>query len=91
MGRADDHGWQSAASLADGHGASCAGGAGNPALVARFQDARTALNAIRGYSELMLAGGAGPLSADALEYMRQIAVAGKRLEEALAAVGDRLP
>lgn len=47
-------------------------------------DCRTPLHAIQGFAELVLGGGAGPLSAEALDYVRQIAQAGRALEEALA-------
>ncbi len=56
-----------------------------PAAEPIGQTVRTALNAVRGYAELMLAGGAGPLTADALDCLRQIARAGLLLERALPA------
>lgn len=97
MGWTDDHGCRSAAPpadppLADLGDMERAGARSSPARAVCLQDARTALNAIRGFSELMLAGVAGPLSADGLEYLRQIAAAGRRLEEALSSVTteDRL-
>jgi hypothetical protein len=46
-------------------------------------DARTPLSAIHGFTELMLTGGAGPLTADALAYLAQVARAGRAIEEAL--------
>jgi hypothetical protein len=46
-------------------------------------ETRTPLNAIRGFTELLLAGAAGPLRADALDHLRQIARAALALEEAL--------
>ena len=46
-------------------------------------DCRTPLHAIRGFAELALSGAAGPLSAEALEYLRQISKSGRALEEAL--------
>lgn len=97
MGSTDDHGYRSAVlpvdpPLADLDNLERVGAMSSQAQAARLQDARTALNAIRGFSELMLAGGAGPLSADGLEYLRQIAAAGRLLEEALSIVTteDRL-
>lgn len=66
MGRADEDSYRSAAS-AD---------AGQWLLPA--QQARTALNAIRGFTELLLTGGTGPLSAESLDHLRQIAAAGVR-------------
>jgi hypothetical protein len=45
-----------------------------------MHDARTPLNAIRGFGELLLTGAAGPLSGDALDYLRQVARAGRALE-----------
>jgi hypothetical protein len=47
-------------------------------------ETRTPLHAIRGFAELLLGGAAGPLGADALDYVRQIAQAGRVLEAALA-------
>ena len=47
-------------------------------------DCRTPLHAIRGFAELALGGAAGALSAEALDYLRQIAQAGRALEDALA-------
>ena len=97
MGWTDDHGcWPAAPPadplLADLGDLERAVATSSLTQAARLQDARTALNAIRGFSELMLAGGAGPLSADGLEYLRQIAAAGRLLEEALSIVTteDRL-
>ena len=55
------------------------------------QQARTALNAIRGFTELLLTGGAGPLSAESLDHLRQIAVAGGALEDALRLIERYLP
>jgi hypothetical protein len=46
-------------------------------------ETRTPLNAIRGFTELLLAGAAGPLRADALDHLRQIARAAQALEDAL--------
>jgi signal transduction histidine kinase len=86
MGWTDDHGWRPAAPPADLGDLERAVATSSLTQAARLQDARTALNAIRGFSELMLTGGAGPLSADGLEYLRQIAAAGRLLEEALSIV-----
>lgn len=88
MGRTDDERCRAAsvpaaARLAEPCHPACAATTWN---TAHWQDARTALNAIRGFAELMLAGSAGPLSADGLDYMRQIAAAGRMLEEALSMV-----
>ncbi len=87
MGRTDDERCRAtsvpAARLANPCQTVCAATTWN---TAHWQDARTALNAIRGFAELMLAGSAGPLSADGLDYMRQIAAAGRTLEEALSMV-----
>ena len=66
MGRADEHRCRSATAT----------DAGQWLLPA--QQARTALNAIRGFTELLLTGGAGPLSAESLDHLRQIAAAGVR-------------
>ena len=55
------------------------------------QQARTALNAIRGFTELLLTGGAGLLSAESLDHLRQIAVAGGALEDALRLIERYLP
>lgn len=54
------------------------------------QQARTALNAIRGFTELLLTGGAGPLSAESLDHLRQIAAAGGALEDALRLIEQHL-
>lgn len=42
---------------------------------------RTPLHAIQGFSELLLTGGACPLSAEALGHVREIARAGRALEQ----------
>jgi hypothetical protein len=46
-------------------------------------ETRTPLNAIRGFTELLLAGAAGPLRADALDHLRHVARAAQALEDAL--------
>ena len=79
MGRADEHRCRSATAT----------GAGQWLLPA--QQARTALNAIRGFTELLLTGGAGPLSAESLDHLRQIAAAGGALEDALRLIELYLP
>src|SRR5829696_5254736 len=47
-------------------------------------DARTPLNAVQGFAELLLTGAAGPLGADAIGHVIEIARAGRGLEAALA-------
>ena len=59
-----------------------------------MHETRTPLNAVRGFAELLLAGAAGPMSAEALDYLRQISRGGRLLESALdhlreLAGGDR--
>ena len=46
-------------------------------------ECRTPLHAISGFAEVVLSGGAGPLSEDAVECLRQIAHAGRALADAL--------
>lgn len=46
-------------------------------------DARTPLNAVQGFTELILAGAAGPLGRDLLNYIHQIAVSARVLARAL--------
>ena len=46
-------------------------------------DARTPLNAVRGFAELLLAGAGGPLSDTALGHLIEIARAGRAIEAAL--------
>ncbi len=64
-------------------------GADHPPITGRelgrllAHDCRTPLHAIRGFAELALSGAAGPLSAEALEYLRQISQSGRALENAL--------
>lgn len=45
-------------------------------------EVRTPLNAVRGFAELLLAGGGGALSGEALDYLRQISRGGRLLESA---------
>jgi hypothetical protein len=48
-----------------------------------LHDTRTPLHAIRGFGELLLTGAAGPLGADALDYVQQVVRAARGLELAL--------
>jgi hypothetical protein len=45
-------------------------------------DLRTPLNALRGFTDLLVGGGAGPLPTAALEFLGEIALAGRALEAA---------
>lgn len=55
-------------------------------LMLAAHELRTPLHAVRGFVELVLTGTAGPLSAEALDYLGQVARAGRKLEVVL----DRL-
>jgi hypothetical protein len=46
-------------------------------------DARTPLNAVQGFTELILAGAAGPVGRDLLDYVHQIAISARALARAL--------
>lgn len=48
-----------------------------------LHETRTPLNAIRGFGELLLTGAGGALGGDALDYVQQIARAGRVLDDAL--------
>lgn len=47
-------------------------------------DLRTPLNAVRGFSELLLAGSAGPMTREMIGLLREISRAGRALEAAVA-------
>ena len=46
-------------------------------------DLRTPINAVRGFSELLLSGAAGPLTGEMIDFLAEIAGAGRGLEEAV--------
>jgi signal transduction histidine kinase len=46
-------------------------------------DARTPLNAVQGFTELILAGAAGPVGRDLLDYIHQIAISARALARAV--------
>lgn len=48
-----------------------------------LHETRTPLNAICGFTDLLLAGAAGPLNAEALDYVGQVAEAARTLERGL--------
>lgn len=68
-----------------GGDADAGGGSCDAEEIARLvmHETRTPLNAIRGFGELLLTGAAGPLSGEALEFVQQMACAGRSLELAL--------
>ncbi|MFO1048816.1 MAG: histidine kinase dimerization/phospho-acceptor domain-containing protein [Geminicoccaceae bacterium] len=47
-------------------------------------DLRTPLNAVRGFSELLMSGSAGAIGGEAVELLAEIGRAGRALEEAIA-------
>jgi hypothetical protein len=49
-------------------------------------DLRTPLNAVRGFSELLLSGTAGPMTGEMVEFIGEIGRAGRVLEEAVLCV-----
>lgn len=55
-----------------------------PLALLLAHEARTPLNAIKGYAELLLAGAGGPLAAEARDHVAEIARAAHDLEAALA-------